>query len=211
MVSDDGYLFIKRHIPDKYLTYQYDKKKNMAQNDKIREDLRKIDTESIITMYRRLNEEAQRSTPAGEWNVIRSHTMRKYFNSTMLNAGASIFLVDYCMGHQLDASHEPYFHGLPQKVREMYSEYVHHLIINKEPDETVLKKYEEEVMKNKELETDAVKLAVERTELQEMREELDRMKSNFKDFISDKPPITKELLERALREDTQENKLKHKK
>ena len=88
VVSDDGYLFIKRHIPDKYLTYKYDKKKTKAHNDKIREDMRKIDTESIITMYRRLNEEAQKSTPAGEWNVIRSHTMRKYFNSTMLNAGA---------------------------------------------------------------------------------------------------------------------------
>ncbi len=149
IVSDEGYLFIKRHISDKYLTYKHDKKKTKAQNDKIRENMRKIDTESIITMYRRLNEEAQKSTHAGEWNVIRSHTMRKYFNSTMLNAGASMFLVDYCMGHQLDATHETYFQGQPQKVRERYSEYVHHLIIQKEPDEAIIKKYEEEVKKNK--------------------------------------------------------------
>jgi site-specific recombinase XerD len=211
IVSDEGYLFIKRNISDKYLTYKHDKKKTKAQNDKIRENMRKIDTESIITMYRRLNEEAQKSTPAGEWNVIRSHTMRKYFNSTMLNAGASMFLVDYCMGHQLDATHETYFQGQPQKVRERYSEYVHHLIIQKEPDEAVLKKYEEEVKRNKELEADAIKLAVERTEVQKMKEELEGMKKSFHDFIADKPPITKEFLDSVLRGDTQENKLKNKK
>jgi len=200
IVSDDGYLFIKRHIPDAYLTYKYDKTKSHKENARIKEDMRKIDTESIITMYRRLCEEAQKSTPAGEWNVIRSHTMRKYFNSTMLNAGASIFLVDYMVGHQLDGSHEPYFNGQPNRVREMYSKYVHYLIINKEPDEALIQKYEGEVKKNKELEDDAVKLAVERTELQEMRKDLDKMKNAFKDLIADKPPLTKESLDMLLRQ-----------
>src|SRR5665647_1866741 len=199
-VSDDGYLIIKRHIPDAYLTYKYDKTKSHKENARIKEDMRKIDTESIITMYRRLCEEAQKSTPAGEWNVIRSHTMRKYFNSTMLNAGASIFLVDYMVGHQLDGSHEPYFSGQPNRVREMYSKYVHYLIINKEPDEALIQKYEGEVKKNKELEDDAVKLAVERTELQEMRKDLDKMKNAFKDLIADKPPLTKESLDMLLRQ-----------
>jgi site-specific recombinase XerD len=211
IVSDDGYLFIKRHIPDAYLTYKYDKTKSHKENARIKEDMRKIDTESIITMYRRLCEEAQKSTPAGEWNVIRSHTMRKYFNSTMLNAGASIFLVDYMVGHQLDGSHEPYFSGQPNRVREMYSKYVHYLIINKDPDEALIQKYEGEVKKNKELEEDAVKLAVERTELQEMRKDLDKMKNAFKDLIADKPPLTKESLDMLLRQGAQETKLKHKK
>ena len=182
------------------MTYKYDKTKSHKENARIKEDMRKIDTESIITMYRRLCEEAQKSTPAGEWNVIRSHTMRKYFNSTMLNAGASIFLVDYMVGHQLDGSHEPYFNGQPNRVREMYSKYVHYLIINKEPDEALIQKYEGEVKKNKELEDDAVKLAVERTELQEMRKDLDKMKNAFKDLIADKPPLTKESLDMLLRQ-----------
>ena len=171
IVSDDGFLFIKRHIPDVYLDYKYDKKKSPKENARIKEDLRKIDPESIITMYRRLNEDAQKSTEHGEWNIIRSHNMRKYFNTTMLNAGASIFLIDYMEGHQLDQTHEAYYIGQPQKVRELYSQYVHHLTIIKEPDETLIKRYEEEIKKNKELETDAIKMAVERSELKALTKE----------------------------------------
>jgi hypothetical protein len=55
----------------------------------------------------------------------------------------------------------------------LYSEYVHLLTINKETDEELMQKYEEEVQKAKALESDVVRMAVERSELQDLQEQLE--------------------------------------
>jgi len=62
---------------------------------------------------------------------------------------------------------------------EMYSEYMHHLIIQPEPDKAVLAKYEEEVRKNKELENDALKIAVERSEYKELKDNYENLEANM--------------------------------
>src|SRR5665647_139856 len=187
VTSDNDYLFISRAVPDDYLTFYddktktkkkkaricYDKTKTKKENAKIKEEMRKLDTTAIMAIHRRLSEKAQMSAPSGDWNIIRSHNLRRFFNTTLLNAGASIFLVDYAMGHALDSTHDGYYRNDPQKLKEHYSEYVHLLTINKETDEELMQKYEEEVKKSKALETDVVKMAIERTELQDLREQLE--------------------------------------
>jgi len=47
VVSNDDYLFVGRRIPDGYLTY-YDKNKSPEKNVLIREEMRKLDSRSII-------------------------------------------------------------------------------------------------------------------------------------------------------------------
>jgi hypothetical protein len=166
-------------VPDKYLTYKYNKKLTKKQNAENREEIRKIDEKTYIGLYQRLNEEAGTSAPLGEWNVIRSHNMRRYFDSTLLNVAAPLFFVDYCMGHQLDATHDGYYRGQPEKVRKQYIDYMHHLIIQPEPDKVVLAKYEEEVKRNKELENDALKIAVERSEYTELKHNYENLEANM--------------------------------
>ncbi|HZK87882.1 MAG TPA: tyrosine-type recombinase/integrase, partial [Anaerovoracaceae bacterium] len=172
VTSDNDYLFISRAVPDDYLIF-YDLDKSKKENAKIKEEMRKLETTAIMAIYRRLSEKAQMSAPSGDWNIIRSHNLRRFFNTTLLNAGASIFLVDYAMGHALDSTHDGYYRNDPQKLREHYSEYVHLLTINKETDEELMQKYEEGVKKSKALEIDVVKMAIERTELQDLREQLE--------------------------------------
>jgi hypothetical protein len=172
IVSDEGYLFISRAVPNEYLTFN-DKTKSKKENARLREEMRKLEPPGIMAILRRLSEKAQKTAPAGEWNLIRTHNLRRLFNTTLLNAGASIFMVDYLMGHVLDSTHDGYYRGNPQRLRELYGEYVHLLTINKETDEELIQKYEEEVQKAKALESDVVRMAVERSELQDLREQLE--------------------------------------
>jgi hypothetical protein len=51
----------------------------------------------------------------------------------------------------------------------------------------VMKKYEEELKKNKELEADAVKLAVERTELQELNERMQEVQNRMQGMYKRMP------------------------
>ena len=181
VTSDNDYLFISRAVPDDYLSF-YDLDKSKKENARLREKMRKLDTTAIMAIYRRLSEKAQMSAPSDDWNIIRSHNLRRFFNTTLLNAGASIFLVDYAMGHALDSTHDGYYRNDPQKLREHYSEYVHLLTINKETDEELMQKYEEEVKKSKALETDVVKMAIERTELQDLREQLELERADRNEY-----------------------------
>jgi integrase len=177
ITSDEGYLFIVRAVPDKYLTFQ-EKGKSKKENIKIREEMRKLNVPGIMGIYRRLSERAEMTAPLGDWNILRSHNLRRFFNTTLLNAGASIFLVDYAMGHALDSTHDGYYRNDPQKLREHYSEYVHLLTINKETDKELMQKYEEEVKKAKALEIDVVNMAIERTELQDLHDQLEAEKAD---------------------------------
>lgn len=182
--SNDGYLFVSRAVPNEYLTFT-DKTKSKKANAILREELRKLEPPGIMAILRRLSEKAQKTAPTGEWNLIRTHNLRRFFNSTLLNAGASVFMVDYLMGHVLDSTHDAYYRGNPQRLRELYSEYIHLLTINKETDEELMQKYEEEVKKAKALETDVVRMAIERTELQDMREQLEEANKRIIDVEND--------------------------
>jgi integrase len=121
--SDRDSLFIVRSVPALYL-------KNHDDN------LRKFDTATLTKLYRRLSEQAGKSTPLGNWNLIRSHNLRKFYNSAMLNAGADSFFVEFTMGHTLDDTRSAYFHAAPMKLREIYQKYVPYLTIYKEDDIT---------------------------------------------------------------------------
>jgi integrase len=109
--SDNDCLFCKQHIPDTFLK---------TRNDKERQLTRGI----MMKIYRTISEKACKNSQDGDWNLIRSHNMRKYFNSALLNAGCDSFHVEYFMGHKLNATQAAYFRASPEKLREMYQKYV---------------------------------------------------------------------------------------
>jgi integrase len=161
VILDSGYLFISQMVSDDWL---------VMKNEKAREELRKFDEQGIMAIYRRLSEEAGKNSDRGKYTLVRSHNLRRFFNSTMLAAGAPIFYVDYFLGHKLDKTHQAYFRADPDSLREEYSKYVQYLTIEKpldysgEPEYVALK---EEVSK----------LKSEKANLfDEMRKELDKLK-----------------------------------
>lgn len=162
--TDNDYLFICDTVPDEYL-----ETKN--------EEIRKYTHFALSKTYRTLSEKAGKATPLGSWGLIRSHTMRKYYNSTMLNAGADSFFVEFTMGHTLDDTRSAYFRASPEKLREIYAKYVPYLTIQKELDVSASHEYKEIVRENEILRAETARHVVERSELATMKNELEEMKS----------------------------------
>jgi integrase len=116
ITSDDGYLFVMRSVSDKFLIDR-------------NEEIRKLNSTVIIKLYRKLSEDVGKNTPSGDWNLIRSHTMRKFFCSAMLNAGADSFFIEFLMAHTLDSTRAAYFRASPEKLKEIYLKFIPSLTI----------------------------------------------------------------------------------
>jgi integrase len=161
--SENGYLFICRLIPDEFL-----KSNN--------EELRKLGGSTLLKIYRTISEKARKSTPQGHWNLIRSHNIRKYFNSSLRNAGADTFHTEFFMGHKLDDTQGAYFNPDPKKLREIYQKYVPYLTIEKQLDISESPEYVRIKDENQILQAETARNVVERSELQELRAEVEAEK-----------------------------------
>ncbi len=154
--SDDDYLFIGRKIHDSFIN---------TKNDK----LRKFEEISLKRLYQTLSEKSQKNTPKSDWNLIRSHNIREWFNSAILNAGADSFHVEFFMGHTLDDTRAAYFRANPEKLRELYLKYIPYLTIQKEADISESPEYLRITQENQILQAETARHVVERSELQELK------------------------------------------
>ena len=158
--SDNDFLFIGRHISGSFL-------KNKTESD------RGLGQAALMKIYRHISEKARKNTGKGSWNLIRSHNVRKYFNSTLLNAGADSFFTEYCMGHTLDDTRGAYFRASPEKLREIYAKYIPYLTIQKERDISESPEFQKIKDENQVLVTETIRHSIERKELQDLRERLE--------------------------------------
>lgn len=170
IINDDGYLFVLRCVPDDYLT---------SKNAKKKEKMRSWNTDTILAMYRRLNEEAKTSSTKGEYKVNRTHNMRRFFATTLLNESAQQYVVDFMQGHEIDATHEGYFRANPHKLHEEYEKYIPLLTIQKDFDISESPEYQKIKQENETLARETARHFVERSELQDLRAELERMKKEL--------------------------------
>jgi integrase len=168
--SDNDHLFIRRKIDPIYLQNHDD-------------DLRKFDQDSIMKVYRFISDKAQKNTPAGDWNLIRSHNMRKYFNSALLNAGADSFHVEFFMGHTLDDTKAAYFRADKEKLKEIYKKYIPYLTIEKALDISESPEYQRIKQENVILQVETTRHVVERSELQELRAKTERQDGELKKLM----------------------------
>lgn len=166
-----GYLFVRRAIVPEYL-------------ETGNEELRKLSTKSIQKVYRELNEKARKTSPYGKRNLVRSHNIRKYFNSTMLANGASIFFTDFLMGHQIDSTRDAYYRADRKKLREEYKKYILFLNIQKDLDISESPEYQQIKKENAILQAETARHVVERSELQELRAEIEKLSVTKNDVIS---------------------------
>lgn len=161
--SDNDYLFCKRIIDNVYL-------------EDFNEKHRQFSSTGFMKIFRDISDKATKSSPAGDWNLIRSHNMRKYFNSALLNAGCDSFHVEFWMGHTLDDTRGAYFRASPEKMREIYAQYVPYLTIQKELDVAESPEYQAIKKENTILQAETARHVVERSELAEMKKELESIK-----------------------------------
>jgi integrase len=162
-LNEKGYLFICRKVPAEY----------SKTGD---EELRKLGNKAIIAIYERLSESSQENSEFGVWNKVRSHNIRKYFNSALLNAGADSFFVNYLMGHTLDATQDAYYHASPEKLKAQYKKFVPYLTLQKELDIAESPEYQKLKADYQIVATETARHIVERKELQELRAEMEKMK-----------------------------------
>jgi len=174
--SDDGYLLIKRRVSKDFL-------KSMD------ESLRQLSTEDIGDIYQGLSLKSGKVAPCGTFSLIRSHNMRKYFNSTLLNNGADSFLVDFWMGHTLDETRSAYFRASGENgLRETYMKHMSYLTISeaydptKDPNFTKLK--QENSALTRVIENTAYETRTARNEMHDLKEQLEELKEFKKMFDS---------------------------
>src|SRR5665647_3253492 len=170
--SNDNYLFIGRHIPDSFLDSRDDKE-------------RQIQEKGFSQIFRSLSEKARKNAVKGNWNLIRSHNIRRFFNSALLNAGCDSFHVEFFMGHKLDATKTAYFRANIEQLKEIYTQYIPRLTIQKEADISESPAYLKLKADNQILATETAKHVIERSELQDLRAELETSKKQNEKFRKD--------------------------
>ncbi|MGA9187878.1 MAG: tyrosine-type recombinase/integrase [Methanosarcina sp.] len=162
IVGNDGYLFILRQVPPKYI----------KTGD---EELRKLTENAVQKLYRAISDKAQKNTKEGCYNVIRSHTMRKYFNSVLLNNGCDSFHTEFFMGHKLDQTRSAYFLASPDKLREIYKQYMPFLTIQKELDISESPEYLAIKKENEILRAETERHVVTRHDFQDIRDAINSL------------------------------------
>lgn len=185
--NDNGYLFIRKHVPTSYLTSG-------------NEEERKITETNLIQIYRGISEKAQKNTPFGDWNIIRSHNMRKYFYNVLINHGCTYPHAEYMMGHVLDSVRDAYFIPTEEALKKSYINCIPYLTIEKKLDvsespEFIKMKNDNEVLK-KEIVTKTVE-----------RDEIIRISNKFEDY---KQKIDYEMSQTKMKHNLQILKMKQK-
>lgn len=161
------YLFIKKLVDNEYL-----KTRN--------EELRKLDTKGVLKAYSDIADRAQKSSGRGIWNLIRSHNMRKFFNSTLKNAGMDSERVEFMMGHDLGGTKNAYYRADVKKLKELYATYMVHLTIQKPLDVAASPEFQKITRDNEVLKAEAVRHMVEREEFITLTKELETIKAEIR-------------------------------
>ncbi|MDY0385966.1 MAG: site-specific integrase [Methanolobus sp.] len=168
-VTNDSYLFLRTKVNKEYLLTRD-------------ENQRRLTKANIIQAYKRLNEDLGTTTEAGMFNLLRSHNMRKFFNTQLKNEGMDGDLIEYMMGHKLSGSKSHYYEGDPEKLKKIYARYVPFLTISKEVDvasspefQELREKYETEKAAKEHFKTEKYELESMKGELEKFQKAIESM------------------------------------
>jgi integrase len=155
--SDDDYLFIRRYIDDAYLDTRDD-------------ELRKYkSSKSIFVLYSELCNKANRSAKKGDYNLIRSHNMRRYFYNKLRDDKFEFENLEYLMAHSVSETVAGYWRIDPKSLREEYIQHMHTLKIQREFDPSSSVEFKLMQEQNEKLSKIAAEATVERDEIIALR------------------------------------------
>ena len=144
------------------------------------EELRKLKDFTIQEMYRVLCEDTGTCAEKGIRNTFRSHGLRKWFNNRLIAAQCDPMIKEFFMGHKIpDKTKASYFVADPTELKEIYTSFIPFLTIQKEADISESPEYQRIKQENVILQAETARHVVERSELQEVKNELERIKSSL--------------------------------
>lgn len=165
VTDESNYLFCLRRVSDDYLK-DFD------------EERRKIQRPAFMKLYRDISTKAQKNTKLGQFNYIRSHNLRKVFNSRMLNSGCDYFHIEEYMGHALPGTQKHYYTPDVEELKKYYSKFIPWLTINKalniiESPEYIAIKNENDILR-----AETARHVVDRKEFEELRSIIATLKAS---------------------------------
>ena len=114
------------------------------------------------------------------------------------------------MGHTLDETQAAYFRAKPEELKEIYIKFAPFLAIQKEADVSESPEYLKIKQENQVLQRETVRHVVERSELRDMRAELEKIKEKaageqnieigLKDYIQNNPELFDMLIKKLKEE-----------
>ncbi|HEX3013700.1 MAG TPA: hypothetical protein VHO92_05460, partial [Methanobacterium sp.] len=120
------------------------------------------------------------------------------------------FFTNFLMGHTLDETQAAYFRAKPEELKEIYIKFAPFLIIQKEADVSESPEYLRIKQENHILQAETARHVVERSELRDMRAELEKIKEKaageqnieigLKDYIQNNPKLF-DMLVKKLKEE----------
>lgn len=92
---------------------------------------RALTAKNIGELYKEISKilGVESKTP-GVFSIFRSHTMRKYFTSTLLNAGCDFNIINHYLGHKNNDTVDAYFKYQISYLEETYQKYLPYLLVN---------------------------------------------------------------------------------
>ena len=79
-----------------------------------------LSRDSIVTNFRRIGQEAGFEKEKGSYSFWRSHSMRKYFISKIINKSGNKIIADYMAGHNINKQDRAYWEAKPEDLKQLY-------------------------------------------------------------------------------------------
>lgn len=122
----------------------------------------KLGRDSIVTNFRRIGLQAGFEKEKGSYSYWRSHSLRKYFISKIINKSGDKTIADYMAGHAINAQDRTYWEANPDDLKKLYLKALPHLSIDqvkvRNIDSDTLKDYESRITKLEKENTEKDKL-----------------------------------------------------
>lgn len=124
----DPYLKVKSPSDHVFVTYGAKLKSGEKITDKKGS---KIADQTFVNEFKKLGEDLGYGNGKGYFVKSRSHAFRKFFASTLENAGMPKNKIDFMLGHTPSGNDLAYFHHNIAKLKEMYKTYLPYLTFEK--------------------------------------------------------------------------------
>lgn len=79
-----------------------------------------LSRDSIVTNFRRIGLEAGFQKEKGSYSYWRSHALRKYFISKIINKSGNKIIADYMAGHAISSQDRTYWMAKPEDLKKLY-------------------------------------------------------------------------------------------
>jgi integrase/uncharacterized coiled-coil protein SlyX len=161
-------------------TMAVDKLKIKGDNDYVFVDYKyatKLEFTAFSSIFRREADKMGFFNGKGKYRKSRSHSLRKFFASTLENAGMPHIKVDYMLGHARSGNDMAYFNQDIEVLKKLYLDYLQHLTFERDVHIHSLRTEDE-----KRLEELNRQLEQKDTVIQGLKERMDTFEGNFEYF-----------------------------